>query len=467
MKKLIASLAFASLLIAPTKADINATLDKIVGSSYYLPPGEIKSPTTNTYTLGSYSFRLRNDLLNRPVLSLRPPQATFSCSGADFDAGMLSMLNLNTFGDMLSQAGTSVAWGIMIGLVYSLPGIGDAFQKLNEWARMFQQLISNSCMIGTQIGKNLGSSIWESGRTNAQGKGVASGSVSSFEAAQKEFIDLIKTTGEIKKFFGTIPYGPLYEGGWTDTETADLVASLFGVLEWRAVDTAGNDCTDTSCLKNAKIKVVYYPPLTNNLQDIINGATMQIYHCNWGYDTNIGTFKCNGGVEVSNKDIPEGLRQKIVNRIDGIVDDIIDGTFMANPDDAQWIKSVPLPNFPEVINYLAILKKQGFTSQYNSALYGVSELISSMMLKVLIDNAYASLSSIGRYFTNKDMPKDLAGAQQNITKVKAQIDDYIQKNIQSNYITIQVASQTYRSIKSAVEKGFVDKFGQTAYLFMR
>lgn len=89
------------------------------------------------------------------------------------------------------------------------------------------------------------------------------------------------------------------------------------------------------------------------------------------------------------------------------------------------------------------------------------------MLKVLIDNAYASLSSIGRYFTNKDMPKDLAGAQQNITKVKAQIDDYIQKNIQSNYITIQVASQTYRSIKSAVEKGFVDKFGQTAYLFMR
>lgn len=102
----------------------------------------------------------------------------------------------------------------------------------------------------------------------------------------------------------------MYEGGWTDTETADLVASLFGVLEWRAVDTAGNDCTDTSCLKNAKIKVVYYPPLTNNLQDIINGATMQIYHCNWGYDTNIGTFKCNGGVEVSNKDIPEGLRQK-------------------------------------------------------------------------------------------------------------------------------------------------------------
>ena len=86
MKKLIASLAFASLVIAPTKADINATLDKIVSSSYYQAPGEIKSPTTNTYTLGSYSFRLRNDLLNRPVLSLRPPKATFSCSGADFVA---------------------------------------------------------------------------------------------------------------------------------------------------------------------------------------------------------------------------------------------------------------------------------------------------------------------------------------------------------------------------------------------
>lgn len=467
MKKLIASLAFASLVIAPTKADINATLDKIVSSSYYQAPGEIKSPTTNTYTLGSYSFRLRNDLLNRPVLSLRPPQATFSCSGADFDAGMLSMLNLNTFGDMLSQAGTSIAWGIMIGLVYSLPGIGDAFQKLNEWARMFQQLISNSCMIGTQLGKNLGSAIWEGGRTNAEGKAVASGSISSFEEAQKVFIDLIKTTGEIKKFFGTIPYGPLYEGGWTDTETADLIASLFGVLEWRAVDSSGNDCTNTSCLKNAKIKVVYYPPLVNNLQDIVNGATMQIYHCNWSYDANIGTFKCNGGVSVSNKTLSEGLRQKVFNRIDKVVDEIINKTIIANPDDAQWIKSIPLPNFPEVINYLAILKKQGFTSQYNSAVYGVSELVASIMLKALVDNAYASLSSIGRYFTNKDMPKDLATAQQNITRVKAQIDDYIQKNIQSNYLTIRVASQTYRSIKSTVENNFVKNFGQTAYLFMR
>lgn len=467
MKKFIVSSLMLASLVVPSKADIDSTLDKIVGSSYYMPPGEVKSPTTNTWTLGSYSFRLKNDLLNRPVLSLRPPQATFSCSGADFDAGMLSMLNLNTFGDMLQQAGSSVAWGIVIGLVYSLPGVGDAFQKLNEWARMFQQLISNSCMIGTQLGQDWGSKIFHKKANNAQGEKVASGAVSSFEEAHKYFLRYIRETGRLKQFFGAIPYGPLYEGGWTDTETADLIATLFGVIEWRAVDTSGNDCTSESCLNPSSVKVVYYPPIANSLQDIVNGSTTKLYHCNWEYDTNIRAFKCKGGISVIDKSITQGLRDKVIEQIDGIVDDIIDASFSATPEDARWIKSVPLPNFPEVINYLAILKKMGFTNQYKSTLYGVSELVSVVMLKSLVDNAYLTLSSIGRYFSNKETPKDLQEAFQNIDKVKAQIDDYIQKNIQSNYLTIQVAFQTYRSIKSAVEKGFVEKFGQTAYLFMR
>jgi len=467
MKKLIASLAFASLLIAPTKADINATLDKIVGSSYYLPPGEIKSPTTNTYTLGSYSFRLRNDLLNRPVLSLNPPKAVFSCSGADFDAGMLSMLNLNTFGDMLSQAGTSIAWGIMIGLVYSLPGIGDAFQKLNEWARMFQQLISNSCLIGTQLGQDWGSKIFHKESNDAQGEEVASGAVSGFEEAYKYFLNYIEKTGRLKNFFGAIPYGPLYEGGWTDTETADLIATLFGVIEWRAVDTSGNDCTSKSCLNPSSVKVVYYPPLVNSLQDIMNGSTTKLYHCDWNYDPQIGAFKCKGGITVIDKGITQGLREKVIERIDWIVDDIIDATFSADPDDAKWIKSVPLPNFPEVVNYLAVLKKRGFTEQYKAALYGVSELVSVMMLKALVDNAYLSLSSVGRYFANKETPKDLQEAFQNVDKVKAEIDKYIQRNIQTNYLMIQASSETYQSLRASVEQGFIKTFGQAAYLFMK
>ena len=469
-KKIIATLLITALLSQSAKANIDNLLDNIVSSSYYAPPGEVKSPTTTTYTLGSYSFRIRNDLLNRPVLSIRPPSATISCSGADFDAGMLSLLNLSTFGDMLSQAGSSVAWGIVIGLVYSLPGIGDAFQKLNEWSRMFQSLLSNSCAIGIQVGRSLGQSLFENAKEGAQGQGVASGTFSSFESAYKNFVSLIRQTGQIRNLFGTMPYGALFEAGWNDKETADLIASLFGVIEWRAVDSSGNDCTSESCLQDgSNIKVSYYPPKITNLQDIVNGGNLELYSCNWTYDANIGTFKCQGGITTTQKTLTKGLRQKIADRIDTIVDNILSGTYKTqiNTADAYWIKTVPVPNFPEILNYLAILKKQNLNSQYQTALYGISEFISSMMLKALVDNAYNSLSMLGRYFTNKDTPTELITAMQKYSDVKAQVDNYLQNTMQTNYFTITTAAETYKSLKDTIQKSFAQKFGQASLLFMR
>lgn len=492
LKKIIASWTSVCVLVAPTMsyAGINHLLDNIVNNSYYQAPGLIKSPTTNTLTLGSYSFRLNNNLLNMPVLSINPPQATLSCAGEDFNAGMISMLNLKMLGHMLSQAGASIAWGIMIGLVYSLPGVADAFQKLDEWARKIQGLFSNSCMMGVEVGRSIGSSIFERGKNQAVGKAVGSGTIGTFEDAWESLYDLFQQTNEEKHFFGDIPYGPLYETGWTDTQTADLIASLFGVIDWRAVYTGSDGqphtCTtqtvnvngnEESCLQVAKIKVFYHPPLINNLDVIMNGdastngGAIWVYHCNW-QPTSIGAFMCVGGVHKQQETITEGLVDKVRDKIDTIVSNIANGGYVPGPHTAGWIASVPLPDFTNILNYLAILKKRGSENQninvyYEDALEGVSELVAAYMLKALVDNSYNAISSEGTYLSNKDVPESLQKEEGHIDRIRQQLEDYINKNMQENYYGIQVASETYQSLKSFVEHSFYQRFGKSTQLFMK
>lgn len=490
-KRLITSLASLYLAVVsflaplPANADnIDSLLDQIVSSSYYAPPGEIKSPTNNTYTLGSYSFRLNNNLLNMPVFNINPPQATLSCAGGDFNAGMIGMLNLNALKNMLTQAGTSLAWGIMIGLVYSLPGIGDAFQKLNEWAREWQRLGANACLIGTELGAKIGRSIFENAKDKSVEKTEASNQTSSFTSELRHFAEDLLNTGEVNKLFGDIPYGPLFDSVWpqailpnpssgstVDSHTADLIASLFGVLDWKAVDSSGNVCSDTSCLKNARVRVTYYHPLPNDLMAIMNGGNVQVYQCDWGYNSNVNAWMCQNAITPETITISEGLRQKVYNRIDTIVTDIANGGYTPSPGDAQWIESVPLPNFADILNYLAVLKIQGntdpgYTSQYQSALYGVSELVAAFMLKGLVDDIYQVLYTEGAYLEKKDSPQKVEKAMETAYKVREELDNYIQKYMQANYIAIEETAKTYDSLKSAEIHSFFKNFGSTASLFM-
>ncbi|MBI3592364.1 MAG: conjugal transfer protein TraH, partial [Nitrospirae bacterium] len=91
MFKTIVSIVLILLIIAtPVMANIDNVLDNVVSGAYVQKPGAYKSPSYSTMSMGSMSFRLKNDVLGKPVFSLRPPRANLSCSGMDFDAGMIS-----------------------------------------------------------------------------------------------------------------------------------------------------------------------------------------------------------------------------------------------------------------------------------------------------------------------------------------------------------------------------------------
>lgn len=479
LRKLIASLTSVCVLIAPTLsyADINNLLDGIVNgnntfsTSYYQPPAMYKSPTNNILTLGSYSFRLNNHLMQTPILSFTPPQATLSCDGADFNTGWVSVLNFQDFSGILQDAGTALAWGIVLGLVYSLPGVADVFQKLNEWGSRIQGLAMNACTTGMKIGKTLGSEIFENNKIGAQDAAMSAGQTSTYEGTFESTLgswqsDIINYN-KLSKFFGDVPYGSLYEVGETDPDIDNLIASLFGVVEWKTIDpNTQHACADASCLSPNNVKVSYSPPLISNLDTIMTGGTLRLYQCNWGPNPYNGVPMCIGGVQKARYTLSQGLITDVAQKIDGIVSNMIQGNYQPDPNTAGWIASVPIPGFTDMLTYLAVLKNRGFTTQYQSALQGISEMVAALMLRSLVLSAQNTLTSVGHYLSEKDATADITQEEVNINKAAQWVNSYIDKNMKDNLSLIVMAEKTYKSLRAEAEYSFYEKFGKGAQLFM-
>jgi len=85
------------------------------------------------------------------------PEIAASCSGVSFKGMFGSIINFDELERQFSEAGESLAWGILVGIIYSLPGVAEIFAKLDAWAKKIQQMLANSCRSGIAIGKVMGS----------------------------------------------------------------------------------------------------------------------------------------------------------------------------------------------------------------------------------------------------------------------------------------------------------------------
>lgn len=465
-KKLIGIVTACSILNGSLHASIDSTLDNMVMGSYTMAPGIVHSPTQTTMTMGSASFRLNNDLLGKKVYSIRQPRLTTSCAGADFDAGMLSMLNLDQLGNMVGQAGASVAWGIMIGLVYSLPGVGDAFMKLNDWARELQSLTQNACSLGTQMGKTMGSALFSKESQASAEERVRAGLSSSWDVAQKAWKDGFK----MNALFGTSPYGGIYEAGFNDAELADLVASLFGILDWRARDENGNDCTDkNNCADPSSTSIVYYPPLVTSLDTLIQGGQVTTYSCNYSYDSNLGAFICKGGI--SGHTISTiGLKTKLKNKIKDIINTQNLNGYNAgaidSPEEAAFVMSIPIPNFTGTLNYLASLKKFNMSSEFEAYLDATAEQVAALMVQSLINSSYNIVSELeAKYFSGKQVPDELQKAKDSALSVKTMLDGHMER-VNRNFALVENANKSYVSVRKQVYDDVDLKYGRLTRHFM-
>ncbi len=84
------------------------------------------------------------------------PEIQASCSGLSFKGMFGTIVNWNEIQQQLEEAGSSFAWGVLVGIIYSLPGIGEIFSKLDAWAKKIQAMLADACNGGINAGRSLG-----------------------------------------------------------------------------------------------------------------------------------------------------------------------------------------------------------------------------------------------------------------------------------------------------------------------
>lgn len=99
---------------------------------------------------GNYTFKIKS-FQPSPWWHFQAPEASVGCGGFSFKGGFMSLIQIDDLGDQLRDAGTAVAWGIIMGLVTSLPSLKEVFDTINKWARMIQDLLANACAAGEKL----------------------------------------------------------------------------------------------------------------------------------------------------------------------------------------------------------------------------------------------------------------------------------------------------------------------------
>ncbi|HIP33423.1 MAG TPA: hypothetical protein EYG89_01525, partial [Bacteroidia bacterium] len=152
MKKILNMVIMTLLLLSQTlTADIlSESMSSISNVSSYTE----SDGTQNVYS-GSASIRFNFSKTPPPLFVFTPPSIEAGCNGIDIKGMFMSLLGLDQLGEMLQDAGASLAWGVAVGLIYSLPGVAAAFKMINAWAKKIQELLGNACQTGIAIGKGV------------------------------------------------------------------------------------------------------------------------------------------------------------------------------------------------------------------------------------------------------------------------------------------------------------------------
>lgn len=154
MKLIVSFLVSISLIISQLSA---YNLGNIISQSE-TKASKWTSPTTGAtyYYSGSYEFTFNANKNFTPWFNGAVPSFQMGCNGFSIKGGFMSLLGLNAIKDQLSEAGPTLAWGVMLALISSVPIIADTFKKIREWAREIQKLLANACNIGRALAEKHG-----------------------------------------------------------------------------------------------------------------------------------------------------------------------------------------------------------------------------------------------------------------------------------------------------------------------
>lgn len=262
---------------------------------------------------GALEVRFKKSGSFPPIFSVGAPSLKASCRGISFDAGYAMFMNLERLGQQLSQAGASVAYGILIGLVYSMPGIEQAFTKLNEWSQWLQSFLSDSCSIGTNWGKTMGKDMWK-------GLESAKNEVTGGIPSPNDYIDKVPNVNNFLK--------DVFEKGTNDTkdrEKSRIVAEIIAKAKGGIISTYLN-----TLIKRGEEPAVEFPDTTLfssvvALDDIsLRQSSLMMAYFISSITDNIAI------TESAIKVIAEKIKTQDVDKISEIIDELSNEKTIAN-----------------------------------------------------------------------------------------------------------------------------------------
>lgn len=103
---------------------------------------------------GDFKLKLKTTSYHAPLFQFKAPSMSMGCSGISLSGGFISFLGLDKLKGIVSNAGSSLMFGVILGIQFTLPAIAAVFSKIRAWADALSAMMQNGCNIGRAIAKS-------------------------------------------------------------------------------------------------------------------------------------------------------------------------------------------------------------------------------------------------------------------------------------------------------------------------
>lgn len=125
-------------------------------------------------TGGSYEYRYNFSGNMKPLFAAKMPSVKIGCGSIGIDGGFLAFLGLDDIELQFTDASAAFAFGFMSALEFTMPEVAAIIHKLQQWARMLQQLLGNACESGKKLGAKFFGNLFSQGENDASQAGSSS-----------------------------------------------------------------------------------------------------------------------------------------------------------------------------------------------------------------------------------------------------------------------------------------------------
>ena len=162
IKKAIAAITAASLIIAPVSANVGDSMDRFMddmgGAANVTGPTAFEGQSAGYYSLGNVWTRFPQKTTN--LANLQLPSAKAGCGGIDIFAGSFSFINASEIVAMLKAvANNAVGFAFSLAIDTVCPECSKIMQEFSQKAQLMNNLNINSC----EMAQGLVGGIWPKG----------------------------------------------------------------------------------------------------------------------------------------------------------------------------------------------------------------------------------------------------------------------------------------------------------------